>query len=358
MKQFPLIFLLLFTLVSCNLPQPEPPVTGTETPPMPGTETPSLDWIQVYFTDPSAPHAGDYIGGPDEELAAAIEAARLTVDVAIYNLNLWSIRNALLDAWQRGVQVRVVVESDNLDGDEIQDLVAAGIPVLGDRREGLMHNKFVIIDRQEVWTGSLNFTVSGGYYDNNNLIRIRSTQVAETYMHEFDEMFKDDRFGPDSIADTVHPFLTIDGVDIEFYFSPDDGVAARLVELILEAQESIYFMAFSFTADDIGAAIVDAALTREVTVAGVMEVEQVNTNQGTEYDYFQQSGLDVLLDGNEGQMHHKVIIVDRSIVITGSYNFSASAETRNDENLVIIHNPVIAGYYLDEFQRVYEQAQP
>jgi phosphatidylserine/phosphatidylglycerophosphate/cardiolipin synthase-like enzyme len=278
--------------------------------------------------------------------------------VAAYNLNLWSIRNALLDAWRRGVQVRMVVESDNLDGDEIQDLVAVGIPVLGDRREGLMHNKFVIIDRQEVWTGSLNFTVSGGYYDNNNLVRIRSTQVAETYLHEFDEMFMDDRFGPDSVADTLHPFLTIDGVEVEFYFSPDDGVAARLVELISEAQESIYFMAFSFTADDIGAAIVDAALTRNVTVAGVMEAEQVKSNQGTEYDFFLQSGLDVLLDGNEDQMHHKVIIIDRSIVITGSYNFSASAETRNDENLVIIHNPVIAGYYLDEFQRVNEQVQP
>jgi phosphatidylserine/phosphatidylglycerophosphate/cardiolipin synthase-like enzyme len=84
----------------------------------------------------------------------------------------------------------------------------------------------------------------------------------------------------------------------------------------------------------------------------------VKTNQGTEYDVFQQYGLDVRLDGNGGQMHHKVIIIDRSIVITGSYNFSASAETRNDENLVIIHSPVIAGYYLDEFQRVYDQAQP
>jgi phosphatidylserine/phosphatidylglycerophosphate/cardiolipin synthase-like enzyme len=135
-------------------------------------------------------------------------------------------------------------------------------------------------------------------------------------------------------------------------------VAARLVELILEAQESIFFMAFSFTADDIGAAIVDAASNRGLAVSGVMEEEQVNTNQGTEYDAFVQAGLDIRLDGNEGQMHHKVIIIDRSIVITGSYNFSASAETRNDENLVIIHDPVISGYYLDEFQRVYDQAQP
>ena len=57
-------------------------------------------------------------------------------------------------------------------------------------------------------------------------------------------------------------------------------------------------------------------------------------------------------------MHHKVIIIDRSIVITGSYNFSASAEERNDENVVIIYNADIAAQYMEEFQKVYDQAQP
>ena len=357
MKSILLSIFMVSVMASCIPEQPGTPVTNTETPQLPDTATPSLDWIQVYFTDPDAPHARDYIGGPDEELAAAITAARLSVDVAAYSLNLWSIRNALLDAKQRGVEVRFVVESDNLDGDEIQDLVATGIPVLGDRREGLMHNKFIIIDRQEVWTGSLNFTVSGGYYDNNNLVRIRSSQVAETYLHEFNEMFMDDRFGTDSLADTLYPFLTIEGVDVEFLFSPDDGVAGRLIELIEAAQESIQFMAFSFTSDEIGSAIVNAAMARGMTVAGVMDEEQVDSNQGTEYDAFVQAGLDVRLDGSEGQMHHKVIIIDHSIVITGSYNFTASAETQNDENLVIIFSPAIAALYLEEFQRVYDQAQ-
>jgi phosphatidylserine/phosphatidylglycerophosphate/cardiolipin synthase-like enzyme len=62
----------------------------------------------------------------------------------------------LIDAHRRGVTVRLVTESDYIDVPEIQELREAGIPVLGDRREGRMHNKFVVIDRQEVWTGSLN----------------------------------------------------------------------------------------------------------------------------------------------------------------------------------------------------------
>jgi phosphatidylserine/phosphatidylglycerophosphate/cardiolipin synthase-like enzyme len=93
-------------------------------------------------------------------------------------------------------------------------------------------------------------------------------------------------------------------------------------------------------------------------VAGVMDDDQINSNQGTEYDSFRQAGVDVRRDGNAGQMHHKVIIIDRTIVITGSYNFSASAEQHNDENVVIINNPEVASQYMAEFQRVYEQAHP
>ena len=88
-----------------------------------------------------------------------------------------------------------------------------------------------------------------------------------------------------------------------------------------------------------------------------MEEEQVKSNIGTEYDLFKQAGLKVFVDGNKGQMHHKVMIIDGQIVVTGSYNFSNSAETRNDENLIVIYNQPIANFFMKEFQRVYQQAQ-
>ena len=116
------------------------------------------------------------------------------------------------------------------------------------------------------------------------------------------------------------------------------------------------FLAFSFTTDEFGQ-IIRSQAENGLTVSGVMEEEQVKSNIGTEYDLFKRAGLDVLLDGNKGQMHHKTIIIDERIVITGSYNFSRSAETRNDENLIIIHNNAIAKVFLQEFQRVYDQAQ-
>lgn len=315
------------------------------------------DWLEIYFTDPDAPGARAYEGGPDEALAAAIDGARLSVDMAVYNFNLWSIRDALLRAHRRGVIVRVVMESDNMDAAEARALAEAGIPVRGDQHEGLMHNKFVVIDRSEVWTGSMNFSVGGAYRDHNNLIRIRSLLVAENYLAEFEEMFTDRRFGPDRAAATPHPRLTIDETPVEVYFSPDDGVAARIVELVNGAQESVHFMAFSFTSDAIGSAMIERAQAG-IEVRGVMDADQVKSNQGTEYDLFVQADLDVSLDGSDGLLHHKVIIIDRSIVITGSYNFTASAEERNDENLVILFSPQAAEIFEEEFQRVLFRVEP
>jgi phosphatidylserine/phosphatidylglycerophosphate/cardiolipin synthase-like enzyme len=60
----------------------------------------------------------------------------------------------------------------------------------------------------------------------------------------------------------------------------------------------------------------------------------------------------VKVDGNKYTMHHKVIIIDSSIVVTGSFNFTKSADTSNDDNVLVIYDPSVAQQYLDEFNRV------
>jgi phosphatidylserine/phosphatidylglycerophosphate/cardiolipin synthase-like enzyme len=93
-----------------------------------------------------------------------------------------------------------------------------------------------------------------------------------------------------------------------------------------------------------------------VTVAGVLERTQFRSNIGSEYLTFTAAGIDVRLDGNPRNMHHKVMIIDEQIVVTGSYNFSSGAELRNDENTIFIHNEDIARLYLGEFERVFNEA--
>lgn len=313
-------------------------------------------WYSVYFTAPDSPAADSLRGGPDAALADAIDASRVSVDLAADNLDLWSVRNALISAHRRGVAVRVVVESDNFRVPEVQDLIEAGVPIVGDYSPGLMHNKFAIIDHLEVWGGSMNLTLNGAYRSDNNLVRIRSAELAGEYAAEFDEMFIEGLFGPGSPEGGRHPVISVDGAWIEVYFSPDDGTVARLLELIGGAQQSVYFMAYSFTDDD----LVDALLERAgegVAVRGVLDAGQARSNTGSDYESFLKHGLDVRLDGSPGSMHHKVIVIDDQIVVTGSYNFSKNARTRNDENTLVIHSEAIADLFLEEFHRVFNAAQ-
>jgi phosphatidylserine/phosphatidylglycerophosphate/cardiolipin synthase-like enzyme len=360
----PLYILLSFCLLLSACMPSTPPADVTETP-APDTELTPIDleagygvrdsWFELYFTNPDSPLAPQATGGVDGPLVTAIDAARLSIDVAAYSISLNSIRNALIRAHERGVTVRVVMETGNMDRSDPQLLIKAGIPIVGDNRQGLMHDKFMVIDRSEVWLGSMNFTDSGTYEDNNHLMRIRSTKIAEDYAVEFNEMFEDDKFGPDVVAQTPNPNVTLNGTRTEILFSPDDHVLTALVKLLNGAQESIYFLAFSFTSNELGAVILEKA-DAGLAIEGVMDEEQIASNTGTEFDRFRQAGLDVRIDGNEGQMHHKVFIVDEKIVVVGSYNFSRSAEENNDENTIIIYNPAIAGQFLQEFKRIWAHA--
>ncbi|TFH32656.1 MAG: DUF1669 domain-containing protein [Anaerolineales bacterium] len=311
--------------------------------------------VDVFFSNPLDPAASSLRGGPDVELASAIDAAQYSVDMAIYKLDLWSLRDALIEAYQRGVRVRVVVESANAGEAEIEALVARGIKVREDQREALMHHKFTVIDGFEVWTGSMNYSVNGAYRHDNNLLRVRSAEVGADYTREFEEMFVEDRFGGLSRADTPFPETQVDGYPVEVYFSPDDGVQAHLVDLLQESQTSIEMLAFSLTSDLLGEALLEAARDG-VNVRIVVERDQAG-NTGSEVERLLQAGIPLRLDTNPNSMHHKVIVIDGSTVVTGSYNFSRSAEDFNDENVIIVHNPELAAEYLVEFNRIFDQSE-
>lgn len=331
--------------IRAAIPAPaEPPVAETE----PGA-------IQVYFSNPGGAASYTLQGGPDARLAAAIDRATDTVKLAAYDLNLWSIRDALLRAHARGLTVEVVIESDHMDRPEVQDLLDAGILVRGDDRPPLMHNKFVVLDGRELWTGSMNFTVNGAYRNNNNLLRIVSSAVSRLYAAEFDEMFERREFGQLSARQPPSAPIMLDGMQVEVWFTPDQPAGSHIVELIRAAEGEIVLMAFNLTLDSIAEALIEAA-TRGVDVQGLFETSQAY-NQGSDVQTLAQAGIQVVTDSNTGNMHHKVIVLDRRIVITGSYNFSRSAEEQNDENLLILYSPELAAQYLIEFSRLKTQGQ-
>ncbi len=310
--------------------------------------------IRAYFSPPE--EATRSRGGLDSLLAADLAQVDSSIDAALYDLDLWSVRDVLLAAHRRGVRVRLVVEGENRAKSVILDLESAGIEVHSDDRPPLMHHKFLVLDEEVIWTGSLNWTVNGVYRNNNNVLVLSSRDLAANFTREFEEMFMEGRYGELSRADTPYPFLVVGDAAVEVAFSPDDGAQARVLSWLDGARRSVDVMAFTLTANPVAEAFFRIA-DRGVTVRGVVEAERTG-DLGSDVRGLRGQGLDLRLDINPATMHHKVIVIDGETVITGSYNFTRSAEERNDENVLIVLDPAIGHAYSQEFERLYEEALP
>ncbi len=317
------------------------------------------DWWGVFFNEPSGESdASTYVNGIDVPLANAIGQVQNTLDIAAFEMNNEVIVQAILDAHERGVTVRIVTDDEHgiEDSDGIlQGIKDAGVPVVDDSRSALMHNKFMIMDSAAVWTGSWNYTVNGTYRNNNNAVVMQNADAVAAFQAEFDEMFNDQEFGSRSTDQGVVNFSQ-DGVEVTVIFAAEADEEPVLESFIREAESNIRIMTFVFSADSLGEAMVDM-IDQGVTVQGVFE-NRNSTADWSELPRLHCAGGEMRQDGNRYTLHHKVFIIDDDTVITGSFNFSGNALRSNDENVVIIKDETIAGLYIDEWQRLWDSASP
>lgn len=311
--------------------------------------------VRIYFTSPDDPHRP---GNPADVCCAAIDASTKSIDVAAFELDNVVITNALCRAVDRGVTVRLVTDSDYIEERGVEILKSQGVPVVEDKRSALMHDKFMVFDGKAVWTGSMNFTENCAYKNDNHGLLIVNPRIAENYATKFDWFFEERKFGgkptKESAIPTPHIRLS-DGTPVETYFATHDRPAGHVVEELRQAKRSIHFLAFSFTHDEIAAAMREA-IGRGVEVSGVFEKSQAASSH-SQFGDLKAHGADVRIDGNPRNMHHKLIVIDGETVIAGSFNFSANADTSNDENLVIIRHRDIAKRCDLEWRRVMEKAE-
>ena len=320
-------------------------------------------------------------------LIRRINAAQKSIDCALYSLSGQpgqAIAAALVQAWNRGVKVRFVIERDNMysgSGTTVnQIIVLAGIPWIMDDFDGanggvgLQHNKFFIIDyrggkpeQSWVWTGSWNPTDPGTNDDFQNAIEIQDQALAGAYTIEFSEMWGSDsatanasnsRFGARKLDNTPHLF-NVNGTPVELYFSPSDRTTSHIVGTLAKAQNSINVAMLTLTRSDI-AATMKSRRDAGLKVRGVLDN---GTDTGSQYSFLKSGGVDMLLKGNTpGLLHHKYGIVDAEgstatqYVVTGSHNWTSAAESSNNENTLILQSNRIANLYLQEFAARYKEA--
>lgn len=420
---------------------------------------PQHPFIQVYFNHAQSssytePYRSQTRPGDDFEqiMIDSIASAKTTVDVAVHELRLPRIAKALVERQRAGVQIQVILENTytrpwsslsntevaqldqrgrgqyqefrqlvdrNKDGqisqneinqgDALVVLKNAGIAWIDDTADGsagsgLMHHKFMVVDRQTVIVTSANFTTSdvhgdfsspGSQGNPNAFLKIDSSDLAAIFTREFNLMWGD---GPGKqpnslfgLKKTFRPVqqLRLGDASIAVQFSPtsqsipwEQSVNGLIGKTLNRATRSVDLALFVFSEQPLS------------TVLDLKHQHGVNVRALIEPDYAYKSyseGLDMLgvalaqsdESGNSGycqfevgnalwqqpiktvgvpqlpegdRLHHKFGVVDRQTVIVGSHNWSAAANQNNDENLLVIDSPVVAAHFEREFERLYANA--
>lgn len=295
------------------------------------------------------------VNNSDKYFFKAIESAQSTLDVAFFDIDDQEATNRIISTNNRGVKVRVVTDTDNLKDKKdpslprktIEDLKAAGIEIRDDKRNAFMHHKFMIVDNKAVWGGSMNPTTTSMYEHNNNVFYIQSTALAENYRAVFNRMFEKNQFGFTEAV--VNPIVQIEDGEIKTFFSPKGGTQQAIIKELKNAKESIKFMAFSFTEKNIGQVLIDKK-KQGLEVEGVFDSCLID--KYSNYGLFKQNNILSLKDGNQALLHHKTMIIDDEVVITGSYNFSNSAENSNNEDTIIVKSKSFAQLYVKEYNKI------
>lgn len=317
-------------------------------------ETTTFEYKGINITIASSETIGDDAtvlfvdAGENEEkvwgyLEKLLKNAKKFVYVCVYDIDYIPFVQELKYLKKNGVDVKVISELENKNSfcDEIK-------PVY-DNNPRLMHNKFLVIDGYVVVTGSLNFTLNGFRKNHNNVVVFFSNELAQEYMEEFQEMF-DGIFGGGKFRPVL---VKTDLGTVQPIFTPDDKNATKkIINLIESATKSVHVMMFAFTSRDIGMALVKAR-DRGLDVRVIMEDFQAS-NKWSVYNFLKGNGIPVILDKIPGAFHHKVMIIDGKYTLAGSFNYTNSAQRYNDENFLIVTDPIISKAFEKKFEHYWE----
>jgi len=353
--------------------------------------------IQVYFTrsvEPRFANGEQAKGNTDlsQILIEQINRTNFSLDACYYSLTHAEIADAILRAKNRGVSVRLIYESEN-KSDLVQNLAGGGIPVINDEYgansgNGAMHDKFIVGDYRDhttggddwLWTGSANATYTGSRSNAENVLLIHDEALCAAYTAEFNEMWGSmseipdgslSCFGSRKTDNTPHRF-SVGGIRIEQYMSPSDNTESAIVKAMRTADKSLLFCIFTFTSAGIAREMQNKLYAlSDFWLRGVFDTEQATGEIAFLSTYSEMAGsgsyswspaADVHLDAVPDLLHHKYMLIDPDladsdpIVVTGSHNWTKSANTINDENTLIIHDQSIAYLYLQEFAARYHEA--
>jgi phosphatidylserine/phosphatidylglycerophosphate/cardiolipin synthase-like enzyme len=328
-------------------------------------------------------------------LNAFIRAAKETLDFAVYDMRFSDplraqLVSALRERAEAGVQIRFCYDGDKPPQPNIvagQDPAPPGtgafVQSLGypwRRVAGmkLMHSKFVLRDRQSIWTGSTNMTDDAFTLMENNIVDVDSSGLANYYAQDFEQLWEKENFDHTGKihSEPVPLIFSNQPAEARVMFSPGCGleIDSEIASRVRSAQRRVRICSLLINSGTLISELGNLLRTRRVTVDGIYD----RTQMAEVYCQWQavpqnRWKIDALKDiiaraglvgknstpytptGRHDFMHNKVLVID-DIVITGSYNFSRSAQF-NAENILFIESaPLAEAYsaYIDHLIQKYQ----
>ena len=312
-----------------------------------------IDKIKVYL-GPQEQNAPDSLILPIIDFINNAKK-RQNLMIAVQEIENLDIVKAIIQAKKRGVIIDVVIEQDYLLTDSIMDnpfdpigknetnrflynaLLRSCIDIKCDFNTKIFHQKFMICG-DNILTGSTNFTDTGIAKNLNHIVVIKDYRLAKEYKKEFKEI-KQGRFGRYSIDRDEKPKeLIVSEVRIKPLFAPDHAPEMEIMKQILKAKKRIDFAVFTFAqSSGIDDALISAC-ERGVEVTGILDRRQSNQKWAATHP-LKNAGVKLKIAGNSGglgKLHHKLMVIDDSVTIFGSFNYTKPANRSNDENILIV----------------------
>jgi phosphatidylserine/phosphatidylglycerophosphate/cardiolipin synthase-like enzyme len=306
-------------------------------------------------------------------LQVFLAAARTSLDIAVYDLNLGPetevlVVDAIQEAARRGVAVRIAYNADHrapipvppppkcapedIERLDVPTKAIAGIP-------DLMHHKYVVRDGATVWTGSTNWTDDSWSREENVIAVVESAELAHAFTLDFEQLW-----AAGAVEDTgkVEPRpVEVDGVEVRPWFCPGfgDALSHRIAKHIGRAKRRVRICSPVITAAPVLATLAQVVADGKVDVLGAVDQTQIEEVR----DQWGPTGVaswklpllrSVIASGHfagkrstpwgpgtvHDYMHAKITVAD-DVVFLGSFNLSHSGE-QNAENVLEIHDRALA----------------
>lgn len=321
----------------------------------------NLGSLEFFLGPPDVLPAGSsaQLDNLEQTIISFIDGAVSHLDIAVQEIDSEPVARAIIRAQtERKVAVRLVSEADYLSvgkafadpflldpaaENEINRILHVAILrskawVRTDFNPDIFHQKFIIRDKKAVLTGSTNFTLTDTHANLNHIVIIKNAEVAKAYADEFEEI-RQGHFGKFNIGINKKPKeIMVDDVRVKPCFAPDHAPEMEIMKQMLKAKKRIDFAIFTF-ANSSG---IDDSMIKlsefGIKIRGAMDGGQAAQKWAAEKGLI-AAGIGIWRVPKKDKvrkLHHKLMVIDDSVTIVGSFNYTAPANLTNDENILVL----------------------